>query len=99
MKWMMDAPEPVIVSGRGVFQSGTHIKIQVDDAELDIQLGEEHLVEALLGYCEFPEWEDVGHLLGKVFFRLVGESPEARRYFSTSALPQIQQAILNEMGY
>lgn len=105
MKWTANAPSPLIVTGHDVFQRGTELKIQLGrledgrSGELDLHLADENLIEALCERFALTNWEDAGRLLGKVFLKIVGRSPEARQVFEQGALSRIRQAIINEMGY
>lgn len=105
MKWPDTSPAPLVVTGHGVFQRGIHLKICVLEQELDIQLQDVNLIDALAGRLEARTWEEIGQLLGKLFLELIGPPSldqrdlEPRKVFLERGFLAVQQALLDEMGY
>lgn len=99
MNWPDNSPIPLVVTGHGIFQSGTHLKIYISGTEVDFQLNDANLIDALAGRLEARTWDEIGQLLGKILLELVGQDPEARKVFMERGFLAVQRALLDEMGY
>ena len=106
MNYNPDAPQPLITTGRGLFQSGTCLKLFLSPGatapgspalELDISLGDENLIEALAGRLETAEWEEGGRLMAKVYRKLVGKNPEHRQLLKQEWIPRVTRALIKEL--